>query len=50
MSNAVGPYAVEKGLPYIVEDGESGKQAVVRIYNTNTKKVIHSVGCRCNQA
>ncbi|HEX2831039.1 MAG TPA: PrpF domain-containing protein [Burkholderiales bacterium] len=37
MSSAVGPFAVEEGI-VSVSDGE----ATVRIYNTNTKKVIHS--------
>ncbi|WP_010165696.1 2-methylaconitate cis-trans isomerase PrpF family protein [Candidatus Epulonipiscium viviparus] len=37
ISSAVGPYAIEKGLVDPV-DGET----VVRIYNTNTNKVIYS--------
>ena len=37
MSSAVGPFAVEEGLVPAV-DGE----ATVRIFNTNTRKIIHS--------
>jgi hypothetical protein len=37
MSSAMGPYAVDEGL---VE--ASGSQALVRIHNTNTKKIIWS--------
>ncbi len=37
MSSAVGPFAVEEGIVHAA-DGE----ARVRIYNTNTKKIIHS--------
>ena len=37
ISSAVGPYAVDEGLVKV-----SGDQAVVRIYNTNTKKYIIS--------
>ncbi|WP_394065244.1 2-methylaconitate cis-trans isomerase PrpF family protein [Alcaligenes sp. WGS1538] len=37
MSSAVGPFAVEEGLVQ-VEDGE----ACVRIFNTNTQKIIHA--------
>jgi hypothetical protein len=37
ISSAVGPYAVDEGLVPV-----SGSEAVVRIYNTNTKKYIIS--------
>ncbi len=37
MSSAIGPFAVDEGL---VE--ANGSEALVRIYNTNTKKIIHS--------
>ncbi|MCE2946471.1 MAG: 2-methylaconitate cis-trans isomerase PrpF family protein [bacterium] len=37
MSSAVGPFAVDEGLVEVA-DG----QATVRIYNTNTDKIIHS--------
>ncbi|NQV82939.1 MAG: PrpF family protein [Rhodospirillales bacterium] len=37
MSSAVGPFAVDEGL---VTPG--GDEALVRIYNTNTDKIIHS--------
>ncbi len=37
MSSAVGPFAVDEGLV-----AASGDQAVVRIYNTNTSKIIVS--------
>ena len=37
MSSAVGPFAVDEGLLH-----PNGDQAVVRIFNTNTKKIIHS--------
>ena len=37
MSSAIGPFAVEEGIVHAA-DGE----AKVRIYNTNTKKIIHS--------
>jgi 2-methylaconitate cis-trans-isomerase PrpF len=37
MSSAMGPFAVDEGLVKV-----SGKQALVRIYNTNTKKIIHA--------
>jgi 2-methylaconitate cis-trans-isomerase PrpF len=37
MSSAVGPFAIEEGL-VSAADGE----ATVRIYNTNTRKLIHS--------
>ncbi len=36
MSSSVGPFAVEEGLV-----DASGDSATVRIYNTNTKKIIH---------
>jgi 2-methylaconitate cis-trans-isomerase PrpF len=38
MAAAVGPFAVEEGIVSALQDGE----AVVRIYNTNTSKVIVS--------
>lgn len=37
MSSAVGPFAVDEGLVR-----PNGTQATVRIYNTNTKKIIHN--------
>lgn len=37
MSSAVGPFAIEEGLVHAA-DGE----ALVRIHNTNTRKIIHS--------
>ena len=37
MSSAVGPFAVDEGLV-----AASGDTATVRIYNTNTKKLIHA--------
>lgn len=37
MSSAVGPYAVDQGLV-----SATGTQTTVRIFNTNTKKIIHS--------
>lgn len=38
MSSAVGPFAVDQGM---VPAGENG-QTTVRIFNTNTQKIIHS--------
>jgi len=37
MSSAMGPFAVDEGLFRV-----SGKEAVVRIHNTNTKKIIQA--------
>ena len=37
MSAAMGPFAVDEGLIKV-----SGQEALVRIYNTNTKKFIHA--------
>ncbi|WP_122641184.1 2-methylaconitate cis-trans isomerase PrpF family protein [Romboutsia sp. Marseille-P6047] len=37
VSSAVGPYAIEKGLVEV-----TSPETVVRIYNTNTKKIIYS--------
>ncbi|MBI4191145.1 MAG: PrpF family protein [Betaproteobacteria bacterium] len=37
MSSAMGPFAVDEGLVKV-----SGKEALVRIYNTNTKKIIRA--------
>ena len=37
MSSAMGPFAVDAGLIKV-----AGKQAVVRIHNTNTRKIIHA--------
>ncbi|MBL6454644.1 PrpF family protein [Belnapia sp. T6] len=37
MSSAVGPFAVDEGLVQV-----EGDTATVRIYNTNTKKIIHA--------
>ncbi|MGZ8202758.1 MAG: PrpF domain-containing protein [Burkholderiales bacterium] len=38
MSSAMGPYAVDEGLVKV-----SGKEALVRVHNTNTRKVIWSL-------
>lgn len=38
MSSAMGPFAVDEGLVRI-----SGHEALVRIHNTNTKKIIHAL-------
>jgi 2-methylaconitate cis-trans-isomerase PrpF len=38
MSSAMGPFAVDEGLVSV-----SGQEALVRIHNTNTKKVIHAL-------
>jgi 2-methylaconitate cis-trans-isomerase PrpF len=38
MSSAIGPFAVDEGLVNAPKDGET----IVRIYNTNTKKIIHA--------
>ncbi len=38
MSSAIGPFAVDEGLVQVARDGE----AVVRIHNTNTSKIIRS--------
>ncbi|OOB77910.1 MAG: 3-methylitaconate isomerase, partial [Epulopiscium sp. Nuni2H_MBin001] len=38
ISSAVGPYAIEQGLVTVAD----GDETVVRIYNTNTKKIIYS--------
>ncbi len=37
MSSAMGPFAVDEGLFKV-----SGSEALVRIHNTNTKKIIHA--------
>jgi len=37
MSSAMGPFAVDEGLIKV-----SGREALVRIHNTNTKKIIHA--------
>ncbi len=37
MSSAVGPFAVDRGLVQV-----AGDTALVRIYNTNTSKIIHA--------
>ena len=37
MSSAMGPFAVDDGLIKV-----SGKEALVRIHNTNTRKIIHA--------
>ncbi len=37
MSSAMGPFAVDEGLIHI-----SGREAVVRIHNTNTRKIIQA--------
>ncbi|MBM3373998.1 MAG: PrpF family protein [Betaproteobacteria bacterium] len=38
MSSAMGPFAVDEGLVKV-----SGQEALVRIHNTNTRKVIHAL-------
>ena len=38
MSSAMGPFAVDEGLVKM-----SGREALVRIHNTNTKKIIHAL-------
>ena len=38
MSSAMGPFAVDEGLVRA-----SGREALVRIHNTNTKKIIHAL-------
>lgn len=38
MSAAMGPFAVDEGLVKVQSDGE----ALIRIYNTNTRKLIHA--------
>lgn len=42
ISSAVGPYAIEVGLVRATE-----AETVVRVYNTNTRKVIHSHVATC---
>jgi 2-methylaconitate cis-trans-isomerase PrpF len=37
MSSAMGPFAVDEGIVKV-----SGSEALVRIHNTNTRKIIHS--------
>jgi 2-methylaconitate cis-trans-isomerase PrpF len=37
MSSAMGPFAVDEGLVKV-----SGKEALVRVHNTNTRKIIHA--------
>jgi 2-methylaconitate cis-trans-isomerase PrpF len=37
MSSAMGPFAVDEGLVKV-----EGREALVRIHNTNTKKIIHA--------
>lgn len=37
MSSAMGPFAVDEGMIRV-----GGKQALVRIHNTNTRKIIHA--------
>ncbi|HIE20628.1 MAG TPA: PrpF family protein, partial [Rhodospirillales bacterium] len=37
MSSAIGPFAVDEGLVTV-----AGDEATVRIYNTNTDKIIHA--------
>ena len=43
MTSAIGPFAIEQGLPHL-PDSQNPETAVVRIHNTNTKKIIHAVG------
>ncbi|HSN40735.1 MAG TPA: PrpF domain-containing protein [Burkholderiales bacterium] len=37
MSSAMGPFAVDEGIVKV-----SGREALVRVHNTNTKKIIHA--------
>src|SRR5947207_7772879 len=39
MTSAIGPFVIDSGL---IEVTESATSATVRIYNTNTDKIIHS--------
>ena len=39
MSSAMGPFAVDEGL---VQTSDANGEALVRIHNTNTKKIIHA--------
>ncbi|TKA83138.1 hypothetical protein B0A55_00877 [Friedmanniomyces simplex] len=41
MSSAVGPFAVDEGLVHGLKSGTDG-EVTVRMYNTNTSKLIHS--------
>ena len=43
MTSAIGPFAIEQGLLYSPNSQQPGT-AIVRIHNTNTKKIIHAVG------
>lgn len=38
MSSAMGPFAIDEGIVKV-----SGREALVRIHNTNTKKIIHAL-------
>ena len=38
MSSAMGPFAVDEGMVKV-----SGREALVRIHNTNTRKIIHAL-------
>ena len=38
MSSAMGPFALDEGMVKV-----SGREALVRIHNTNTKKIIHAL-------
>ena len=42
MSSAIGPFAIDEGLVAkpVTGDGPNGREAVVRIHNTNTSKII----------
>ncbi len=42
MSSAVGPFAVDQGLVGAEGDNSEGDTALVRIFNTNTSKLIHA--------
>ncbi|KAF2772585.1 DUF453-domain-containing protein [Teratosphaeria nubilosa] len=42
MSSAVGPFALNEGLVPHVKPAEDDDEALVRIFNTNTSKIIHS--------
>ncbi|KAI0536307.1 DUF453 domain protein [Xylaria digitata] len=42
MLAAVGPFAVDTGITPVEEGKGNGEEVTVRIYNTNTDKIIHS--------
>lgn len=42
MSSAVGPFAVDEGLVSGVKPGSDNSEFTVRMFNTNTSKILHS--------